>query len=262
MRALRLLPAHLPDLRSLARRDGFAARPHLPDEARRGRPGGNDGHLRCPLRPLSRLHGLRDRVPVRGAVRQADRSHARADRTPPFPIVGRPAVPPAALHALPAPRPAARARAGALAVSALRRAEGGPHAAVGGAVAATAPRHGVPAPRAHDCRAALAAAAVRPGTGRAPRARGPAARLRAAHLPPRSERGHGARPRSRRLRGDRPPRTGMLRRADGARRAGRAGATRGPATHRRVRALRGRHRGDERRRLRIEREGLRPPVAR
>ena len=40
VRALRLLPALLPDLCALGRGDGFSARPHLPDE---GRPRGSHG---------------------------------------------------------------------------------------------------------------------------------------------------------------------------------------------------------------------------
>ena len=82
LRALRLLPAHLPDLRALGRGDGLAARADSADE---GRPRG-DRPAPDPPRPLPRLHGVRDRVPVRGAVRQADRGRppaARAQRGAP-----------------------------------------------------------------------------------------------------------------------------------------------------------------------------------
>ena len=80
LRALRLLPADVPDLRRLRGRDGLAARAH-PADADRPRGGrddlARDGH---PLRPLPRLHGVRDRLPVGRAVRQADRAGAAADR--------------------------------------------------------------------------------------------------------------------------------------------------------------------------------------
>ena len=69
-----------PSLRGLRGRDGLAARAHRADA---GRPRGGrddlarDGHA---LRPLPGLHGVRDRLPVRRAVRQADRARAAADR--------------------------------------------------------------------------------------------------------------------------------------------------------------------------------------
>ena len=73
LRALRLLPADLPDLRAVGRGDGLAARADRAD-ARRARGGraavARDGRA---LRPLPRLHGLRDRLPVGRAVRPADR---------------------------------------------------------------------------------------------------------------------------------------------------------------------------------------------
>ena len=79
LRALRLLPADLPDLRPVGRGDGLAARPHLPDEgALEGEP--LDDSDRAALRRVPRLHGLRDRLPVGRAVRQADRGDPRADR--------------------------------------------------------------------------------------------------------------------------------------------------------------------------------------
>ena len=87
LRALRLLPADVPELRGLRGRDGLAARAH-PADADRPRGGradlARDGHA---LRPLPRLHGVRDRLPVGRPVRQADRgacgrrSSAREART-------------------------------------------------------------------------------------------------------------------------------------------------------------------------------------
>ena len=72
LRALRLLPADLPDLRAVGRGDGLAARPDPPDGAA---PRGRAAHRRDgrPLGRLPGLHGVRDRVPVGRAVRQADR---------------------------------------------------------------------------------------------------------------------------------------------------------------------------------------------
>src|SRR5215471_8360947 len=129
----------MPHLRALARRDGLAARPHLPDEARCGRKGGDDRDLREPLRSLPRLHGLPKRVPIRRAVRQADRSHTRADRTPLSTVARRPALP--ALDFCPAspPRAAAPAARADVALPALwTRARGpplGPAEAIAGAAA-------------------------------------------------------------------------------------------------------------------------------
>src|SRR5271163_3869059 len=81
LRTLRLLPPRLPHLRALGRGDGFAARPYLHDEeVSPGR-----GSARPALPPaygqLSGLHGLHDRLPLRGAIQQADRRHARPGRT-------------------------------------------------------------------------------------------------------------------------------------------------------------------------------------
>ena len=64
LRALRLLPADLPDLRAVGRGDGLPARADLPDE---GGPRGRADERRdgVALGRLPRLHGLRDRLPVR-----------------------------------------------------------------------------------------------------------------------------------------------------------------------------------------------------
>ena len=107
LRALRVLPADLPHLRALGRGDGLAARADLPhaDGRERGDParrGLHDAHG-----PLPGVHGLRDRVPVRGAVRPAARGHPAADRAHTCALAVRPAVPRGDLHAVPLPAPAA-----------------------------------------------------------------------------------------------------------------------------------------------------------
>ena len=80
LRPLRLLPAELPDLRALARGDGLAARPDLADEGDRRGHGRAQPHGRRALRPLPRLHGVPHLVPLRRAVRPADRARPRAGR--------------------------------------------------------------------------------------------------------------------------------------------------------------------------------------
>lgn len=50
VRALRLLSSRLPDLCALGTGNGFAARAHLPDEARRRRSGRDQLHMGEPLR--------------------------------------------------------------------------------------------------------------------------------------------------------------------------------------------------------------------
>src|SRR6185436_4877245 len=88
LRPLRVLPAHLPDLCALGRGDGLASRPHLPDETGpRGR--ADDARDGAAHRQVPRLHGLRDRLPVRGAVRQADRGYAGPGGTPVQAVLGR-----------------------------------------------------------------------------------------------------------------------------------------------------------------------------
>ena len=78
LHALRLLPADLPDVRA-ARPDGggLAARPHLAHEGAGRRDDDGQLHCRRAHRPLPRLHGVRDRVPVRRPLRPADRADAR-----------------------------------------------------------------------------------------------------------------------------------------------------------------------------------------
>ena len=89
LRALRLLPADVPELPRLRGGDGLAARADRAD-ARRPRGGRRDlrrdGHA---LRPLPRLHGVRDRLPVGRPVRPADRADAAADRAPRRPAAAR-----------------------------------------------------------------------------------------------------------------------------------------------------------------------------
>ena len=81
LRALRLLPAHLPHLRAVGRGGRLAARADRADEARATRRARElSAPMVRPLRQLPGLHGLRDRLPVGRAVRQADRGHTRAGR--------------------------------------------------------------------------------------------------------------------------------------------------------------------------------------
>src|SRR5215469_14118586 len=79
---LRFLFARVPHLRSLGTGNGFAARPHLLNEARRRRRCPNDSQVGQPLRRLPRVHGLHDSVPFRRGLRQAHRSYPRANRAP------------------------------------------------------------------------------------------------------------------------------------------------------------------------------------
>ncbi len=77
LRALRLLPPDLPDLPALGRGDGLPARADRADEAG---PRRDLGPARATPGQLPWMHGLRDRLSLRRAVRQADRGHAGADR--------------------------------------------------------------------------------------------------------------------------------------------------------------------------------------
>src|SRR5438132_250401 len=92
MRALRLLPARVPDLPVMAARDGYTARPHLPDEGAVRRQALDVEHGGAALRSLPRLPGVRQRVPVRRAVRRADRADARRGRAAPRALARRPAI--------------------------------------------------------------------------------------------------------------------------------------------------------------------------
>ena len=118
LRALRLLPAAVPDLQAVEPRDGLAPRADSPHE---GGPGGkSEDHagVRAALRHLPRLHGLPHRVSLRRAVRQAGGSRAAADRAGRRASAGRPAVPPVDLLAVPLPRPVALGGAEAVGLSA------------------------------------------------------------------------------------------------------------------------------------------------
>ena len=120
LRALRLLPADVPELLDLRGRDGLAARPHRAHARRqRGGLGGVGRDARAP-RPLPRLHGLRDRLPVGRPVRQADRAGAPADRAQRAAPAARAAAPAPDLRALHPPGAAARAGAGAVGAAEAR----------------------------------------------------------------------------------------------------------------------------------------------
>ena len=81
MRALRLLPAGVPDVRAARRRGGLAAGTAVPDARRGGGAGrtGFAGLLDAPG-PVPRVPGVRDRVPVGGAVRSTPRTVPRGGR--------------------------------------------------------------------------------------------------------------------------------------------------------------------------------------
>ncbi len=93
--------------------NGLAARPHLHDAGGRRRPHGPQRRHGRALRHVSRLHGVRNRVPVRRPVCAAHRGNARIDRAAPRAARGRTPVPPPAVHAAALPRAAARVRAAA-----------------------------------------------------------------------------------------------------------------------------------------------------
>ena len=102
LRALRVLPADLPDVRAVGRGDGLPARTDLPDE------GGSRGRADVrrdgvALGRLPRLHGLRDRLPLGRAVRHAHRADPGAGRAPPRPQRQGPGAARPDLRALPAP---------------------------------------------------------------------------------------------------------------------------------------------------------------
>ncbi len=67
LRALRFLPAVLPDLPAVGRGDGLAQGPDLPDRPDARRRAGQRGRG-GPRGPVPGLHGLRARLPVRGPV--------------------------------------------------------------------------------------------------------------------------------------------------------------------------------------------------
>ena len=79
LRALRVLPAGLPDLPAVGRGDGLPAGPDLPGEPDPGRSRALRQGRRA-LRPLPGLHGLHDRVPLGRAVRPAHRGGPGVDR--------------------------------------------------------------------------------------------------------------------------------------------------------------------------------------
>ena len=94
VRALRLLPADVSDLRAVGRGDGFAARPHLPDEVGPRRPRRHDatrfvGHFDACLGCMACVTACPSGVqyaPLIEATRGADRAPVSAQRR-------RPAVP-------------------------------------------------------------------------------------------------------------------------------------------------------------------------
>ena len=257
LRALRLLPADVPELRGVRGGDGLAARA---DRADADRPRGGrevsprDDHA---LRPLPRLHGVRDRLPVGRAVRPADRAgRARSSSATATATRGERAVP-AAIFALFTHPGRLRALAPMLA---LQRPPGDQRAARGARMRrGRGCRRCCASRRASKLRTALARLPeVTPAQGTAARPDRADAGLRPARVLRRRQRRHRARARRRGLGGPRAARAALLRRADAARRRRARGAGARARDDRRLRGLR-RRRG-QRRRLRLGDEGVRPPA--
>ena len=218
-----------PTYQSVGRGDGLAARPHLPDARARatGRSRSTPTRSRA-LRPLPRLHGLRDGVPVGRAVRRRS-SRRRARRSSTRYAAARCD----ALFRGAALRAACRTRAGCgllavclLALRAQRPAAARAHERPARACcrrASRSSRRSAAERRAATCSASLPAAHAGGGERRA-RASALRRRLRAARLLPARERGDAARARRRGLRRRRARRAGLLRRALDARRPRRGGA--------------------------------------
>ena len=196
LRALRLLPADLPDLRALERGDGLAARPDLPHGGPPRRHDRAQPHGRRALRPLPRLHGVRDRMPLGVQYDPADRGDARRRRGASTRAIPATASDVCSSRAYPYPR---RLRP-ALAMAPLGR----PPAGRLGAMAEIAP------PRRSRERPPTHARRRRARPRRAARRLRPARRLR------RRQRGDGPRARRRGL-GGRRAAPGLLRRALGTR---------------------------------------------
>ena len=260
LRALRLLPADLPDLRALGRGDGLAARAHRADEA--GPRGAScraamvehlDNCLGCMACVTACPSGVQYDKLIEDTRAQVERNATRP--------AARARLPPARVRALPPPRPAARRWRPLIALAqrlrldraARRRAARAARAELATLLALLARRLG--AARAARLPERFA------GARRAARQRRAAPGLRAARVLRRRERGHGARcspPRA--STSTRPGAPALLRRAPAARRATRS--ARGARAARRSRRSRATTRRGQRRRLRLGDEGLRAPAAR
>ncbi len=256
MRALRDLPPTVSDLPRARRRDGLAARPHLPDAGGGRGQGGAEPDLPAPSRPLSRLSRVRNRVPVGREVRLAPRGDARG--APSRRAAGEASTAPGVrLLGLSRAGTAGRGSRALQALQALRAASA----------------------RAGDRRAATAAAArgdgspprgrsrggAAPGICPRPRPRGRASRapdgLRPAPPLPGCEPGHGSPPRAGRLRSRDPQVAGLLRCPRASRRA--SGCPCVPRARARQRVFRRpRFRRHQRRGLRRGDEGVRPSDSR
>jgi hypothetical protein len=205
VRALRDLPAAVPDVPGARPGDGFAARPALSHPRRRRRARRAERHLRPPPRPLPGLPRVRDRVPVGRAVRIAPRSHARPASAPAAARLGAgaPGLPRVSRAAA-----AGRAAGAAPVVSALRASRPGPP--LGRAAAVSGARgHGRPAAR-RARRGAAARARRRPRTVARPGR--PARRLRPAPSPSRGQPRHRAPAVAGRVGRGHPASAGLLRR--------------------------------------------------
>ena len=218
LRPLRVLPADVSHLRAaVAGGDGLAARADPAHVRARRRDGRALGDHRAALRPLPRLHGLPDLVPLGRPLRPSDRADPRPRRGAP-PALRRRAPPAGAGlrdRAVPAAPPA---RAGADAAAAA-----GAAGAVRGAQAAVAVGRADPGGDA--------------GGGGAAAAGGAPARLRPARGLRRRERGHRPGAGGGGLRGGRAGEPGLLRRPAPPRRARRRRAAARQADRRDARAV-------------------------
>ena len=156
LRALRHLPAPVPDVPGPGAGDGLPARARLPDARRHGRPHRADRQLHPPHGPLPRLSRVRDGVPGGRSVRPAPRGDARADRALDAEPARAPAPGPTRARRVPGPaaaRPAAPAHPALPAIGppAGRPGLGAPATVPpAGGDGAAASGDGVPAPRARS----------------------------------------------------------------------------------------------------------------
>ena len=221
VRPLRLLPADLPQLPPARTGNGLAPRPHLHDEGRRRRPArrSTTGMVR-PLRHVPRLHGVRNGVPVRRAVRAAHRGNARRDRAPPPAPDRRADVPATCSSGCCRTRHRLRLIAQPLVfVNALRR-----YPRLLALMPLTLRNLVALAPDASHAGAAKETPETHARRRRDAAARRVRDRLRPARLLRSRQRGHRPRARRRGLRGAGPGAAGLLRRARAALGTGRRGA--------------------------------------
>ena len=211
------------------------------------------------LRRLPRLHGLRNRLPLRRAVRPAHRGHPRPGRATSRAVPRRQGAPGGHLRALSLPEAAQGGPRPAAPLPEDRAPVGPSSVRAAGPPVADPVRDGGPRPEPGPAEPVLERTSAR-GTRR-----GVVGMLLGCvqrRVLPRRQRGHGPRPGRRGLRRHRPAVAGMLRRPLVPQRPGGGGEAVRPRADRGVRD--GRHRRPRRqlRRLRVGDEGLRPPLLR